>query len=130
MAISGHLVGCCIVVLRISLDEVELRPKIFQFHSLVIEFHLMFFRQLVHDRKRIRNQVDATVEKNRLRAAERFFQLMNRVLVLEFVLEKTIKDQSEVARKEVAFDVIACPDVHRPAFQIALCHLERFFDFR
>jgi hypothetical protein len=45
MAIYGHLVGCCIVVLRISLDEVELRSKIFQFHSLVIEFRLMFLRQ-------------------------------------------------------------------------------------
>ena len=130
MAICGHLVGCCIVVLRMSFDTVELRPKIFQFHSLVIEFRLMLFRQFVDDRKRIGNQVDATVEKDRFCTVERFFQLMDRIPVVEFYLKKTVKNQCEIARKEMTLDVIARPDIHRPSFQIALRHLERFFDFR
>jgi len=116
MAIFGHRVGFKIVVLRIPLDQVELSPKIFQFHSLVIEFHLMFFRQFIHDRQRVRNQVDTTVQKNGFCAVERFFQLMDRVLVRQFLLKKTIKNQCEIAREEVAFDVIAFPDVDRPSF--------------
>ena len=130
MAMAGHRVGFRIVVLRIPLNQVELRPKIFQLHSLVIKLHLMLFRQFVHDRQRVRNQVDTTVQKNGFCAVERFFQLMDRVLVLQFLLKKTIKNQREIAREEVAFYVIAFPDVDWSSFQVALCHLERFFDLR